>query len=234
MFVESTKLMHSKKIIPAIIPISKRHLDTTLRTFADFAEEVQVDIVDGFFAGPPSWPYNQDCSPETSLFNTMFDTVPVELDLMIKNPEETMDMWVTTGAKKIVVHVESTNKLTDILEYSATRPFHLGLSFNNDTDLALLDTLDRTLVDYVQLMGIKEIGAQGQPFDRRVLERIALIREKYPQLPISIDGSVNLDTIDDFARSGATRFVSGSAILKANDPEDAYSELVLRVNKERI
>ncbi|MBX2867022.1 hypothetical protein KTR10_03645 [Candidatus Kaiserbacteria bacterium] len=232
MYEETNRLMRS--VVPAVIPTSRRHLDATLERCADFADEVQVDIVDGVFAPESSWPYNQTESVETLLQNLNFHELPTELDLMIQNPEETMDLWMQTGAKKIVVHVESTKKLSDIIEDSAPRAFHLGLSLNNDTDVHVLEDIDMEHVDYIQLMGIKDIGAQGQPFDERVIKRIEYIHNTYPRLPISIDGSVNKTTIVALARAGATRFVAGSAILKSDNWEDAYKDLKVLANRDTL
>jgi pentose-5-phosphate-3-epimerase len=76
-------------------------------------------------------------------------------------------------------------------------------------------------------MGIKHIGSQGQPFDERVLERVAKLRALYPSRTISIDGSVNRETLPQLKAAGADRFVSGSAILNQPDPVLAYTELTL-------
>jgi ribulose-phosphate 3-epimerase len=79
--------------------------------------------------------------------------------------------------------------------------------------------------DYVELMGIDEIGRQGQPFDERVLQRIRDIKAKYPDLEVSIDGSVNEDTLPRLKEAGADRFVVGSAILNAENPEAMHKKL---------
>ena len=73
-------------------------------------------------------------------------------------------------------------------------------------------------------MGIAKIGSQGQPFDERVLERVRVLRAEYPELTISIDGSVNVETVVLLSQAGADRFVSGSAILKAKNPAEAFHE----------
>ncbi len=74
-------------------------------------------------------------------------------------------------------------------------------------------------------MGIASIGAQGQLFDTRVIDRIRAIRHAHAALPISIDGSVNEATITALIDAGADRLVSGSAILRAEDPQRAYETL---------
>ena len=74
-------------------------------------------------------------------------------------------------------------------------------------------------------MGIDKIGFQGQPFDERVLENVRKIRKAHPEMPISIDGSVNFDTAKSLVDAGATRLVSGSAILEADDFTQAIAQL---------
>ena len=105
----------------------------------------------------------------------------------------------------------------------------MGIALNNDTDLSVLDPLMHHL-DYVQCRGIAEIGRQGNSFDERVLDRVATLRGKYPELTISVDGSVNEETIKQLAEAGANRLVSGSAIIKSDDPAAAYQKLHELVN----
>jgi pentose-5-phosphate-3-epimerase len=84
--------------------------------------------------------------------------------------------------------------------------------------------------DYIQLMGIHTIGAQGLPFDETVLEKIATLKAEFPQLPITVDGSVNAETIVRLKKAGADRFICGSAIVQQADPEAAHAALAALIN----
>jgi len=212
-------------IVPAVIPTSRQHLDTTLSLLGTFTDSVQVDVVDGVFAPQTSWPYAKGVPLTHALESVFFDTLSVELDLMIQNPEETLDLWLGTKPTRIIVHVESTEKLSEVVEHASIRGYQLGLAFNNETSLSLLQEIDIAAVDFIQLMGIAEIGAQGNPFDERVLERIGNVKEMFPDMPVSIDGGVSEETITKLRKAGADRFVSGSAILKPKDPAAAYTKL---------
>lgn len=210
-------------IVPAIIPTSKKNLDETLQLVSPFTREVQVDIVDGEFVPFTSWPYDEKGSVQELKEYT--DNFLIEVDLMLNNPEEVIMNYVETKVRRIVIHLESTTKLSDIIAIRKEYDFKLGLSINNDTPLeVLLENIDSA--DYVQLMGIAKIGSQGQPFDIRVLERIQELKKRYPNLLISIDGSVNFDTVSKLAHAGADRCVSGSAILKHENPYEAFNSLV--------
>jgi ribulose-phosphate 3-epimerase len=149
----------------------------------------------------------------------------IEVDLMIHEPERALPVYVEAGVQKVVVHLESTTHFADIVDHHRSHAYALGLSISNDTSL---DSLMSAIpyADYVQLMGIRKIGSQGQQFDTTVLERVRVIQKEYPTLTISIDGSVNEDTLPLLREAGGNRFVSGSAILGAVDPLRAYEVLV--------
>jgi ribulose-phosphate 3-epimerase len=119
---------------------------------------------------------------------------------------------------RVVMHVESVEdpqKLFLALEL-ARGIIEIGLSISNDTSN---DVLEKYIddCDFIQLMGISKIGAQGELFDERVLEKISYFHAKYPDKVISIDGSVNENTIKKLADAGATRFVCGSAVFEERD-----------------
>jgi pentose-5-phosphate-3-epimerase len=73
-------------------------------------------------------------------------------------------------------------------------------------------------------MGIEHIGQQGQPFDKRVLEQISSIKKKYPEVVISIDGSVNEETAEILVKHGVNRLVIGSALLRTYDIKNKILE----------
>lgn len=210
-------------IVPAVIPTSLEHITETLALISPFTHEVQIDVVDGKFVPYTSWPYS-DGAHIADLAQCTKEYM-VEMDLMIEEPERVLHEYVAVDVRRIVVHLESVHDLAPILALRKEHDFKLGFSINNDTPLSVLtDVIDSA--DYVQLMGIAHIGVQGQPFDERVLERIVELRKLYPTLLISIDGSVNADTVGRLAHAGADRCVSGSAILKQANPEEAFDSLV--------
>ena len=79
-------------------------------------------------------------------------------------------------------------------------------------------------------MGIHEIGAQGQPFDTAVFEKIAAVQAAYPDKSITVDGSVNEHTITKLKEAGVDRFIVGSAITLQPDPVAAHKTLSLLIN----
>lgn len=222
-------------IIPAILTSSRKEVEEQLALVKGLVDTVQIDAVDGRFVSPPTWPYNAKDDELTALIEAG-TTLPewghfrYEMDLMVANPEAEAERWVSLGAQRILVHVESTKELAKIIDNLGHRYGHdkgfapdlisFGLAINVDTDSEALEPFaDR--IDYVQFMGIATIGKQGIPFDPRVLKKIEAFRKRHPEMTIQVDGGVSLQTAPDLLAAGADRLVAGSAIWKAPDIAEA-------------
>lgn len=206
-------MIKPQRIIPAIIPTSADALEQHISGLS-FAHEIQIDVVDGVFVPPTSYPYNPPGTPAE--MRELLCTHTIEVDLMTAAPRPAAAAWVAAGADMLVFHIE-TITVEEITQLSEQYPdVAIGVSPLNDTPWEIFAAY-LPVADYVQLMGIQSIGAQGAPFDERVLTRIAAVREAYPHLTISIDGSVNPDTIAPLVAAGADRLVVGSALLTADD-----------------
>jgi len=214
-------------IVPAVIPKSEEHLRATLASLA-FSPEIHVDVVDGKFVPFVSWPYEPAGDPLSTKEET--DKFTLEVDLMINNPTRLADVWLEAGADMLVFHVESVS-VDDFARFVDNTKISVGISALNSTPLEKMEPYLR-VADYVQLMGIAEIGTQGQPFDSRVLERIKIIKNDFANLPITIDGSINKNTIREVVEAGANRLITGSAVVLSDDPYSAYIELLNLANKQ--
>jgi ribulose-phosphate 3-epimerase len=215
-------------IVPALIPQSSEHLAEALSEVSLWSAVVQVDIVDGVFVPHTSWPYTGGALDDIAVFSDILD---IEVDLMIDAPERVIAEYLSRGVRRVVIHLESTRNVPAIVALKQRYDFKLGFSIGNDTPLAVLEDVIG-YADYAQLMGIADIGSQGQPFDERVLERISILKERHTALPISIDGSVNAETLPLLVAAGADRFVVGSAILAASDPREAFLQLSAHISTE--
>ncbi len=126
-----------------------------------------------------------------------------EVHLMVAEPEKIMDKWIARGAKRLSVH-EVNQKLAGYREQA-----EIGLAVVLQKSLEeVYPFLD--FVDYVHLMSIAEIGEQHHPLDERIFDRIKAVREKFPTLPISVDGGITLENYQKLLDCGATRLVVGS------------------------
>ena len=92
----------------------------------------------------------------------------------------------------------------------------IGIAFKPGTPLADVSPLI-SFVDFVQCMGNDKIGFGGVSLDEKVYERIELLREKYPDLPIEVDIGVNEQTAPLLVKAGATKLITGSALFNSLD-----------------
>lgn len=253
------------EIIPAILPKTFAELQKKMSLIVGLSPMIQIDVTDGRFVPSKTWPYtsggvvagknsDQDFS---DIFNEQKDfpflnEIDFEVDLMVVDPENVWRDWVHVGAKRIIIHLESTKYLEspkETLEFikniqkelpprESVLHVEVGIAINPDTANEHLDSLIEE-VDFVQFMGIAKIGFQGQPFDDRVIEKIADLRGRFPNVTISVDGSVNLETAPKLAKAGVNRLVIGSAIFgggaedEAEAPEDvanAFDEICSAVD----
>lgn len=214
-------MIQSQRIIPAWIPKDRASIQECTETFA-FVHELHIDVVDGVFVPNKSWPYLNSDSPTT--VSALLTGFTVEVDVMSATPVEDADRWVEAGAQMLVFHVETLSCQSLAAFAAHNTEVSIGVSALNDTPWeSLLPYLRKA--DYVQVMGIAHIGGQGSSFDERCLERVSAIKKEFPRLPISIDGSMNLETIPQLAAAGVDRFVVGSALVQATDVRAQYEKL---------
>lgn len=208
-------------IVPAIIPKSLEDLKEKLN-LVSFAPAVQIDLVDGKFVENIAWPYE----PAGQVVDAyeLLQGKEIELDLMVSDPVSAAKEWLALGVNRLVFHLENL-PIQEVLDLKNHYHFSFGLSFNIDTPLSDVEKYLND-VDFVQLMGIKTIGSQGQPFDERVIDIARNLHDKYPDLVLSADGAMNADNIFKLKSVGVTRFAVGSVLLNSPDPRATYEQLL--------
>jgi ribulose-phosphate 3-epimerase len=183
---------------------------------------IHVDVMNGSITHSVSWPFIGDGLAELEKIKTgelalpYWKEIDYEVDIMMENPEESLAEWVNAGFHRIILHFENVKKFSSIInEYKGVVELGVAVGVETPND-EVYKCIDDGM-DFLQFMGIYQIGFQGNPFDARVLEKIKTAREVYPNIPISADGSVNLETAPKLVAAGANRLVIGSAIFKAKD-----------------
>jgi ribulose-phosphate 3-epimerase len=157
-----------------------------------------------------------------------WDSLDFEFDLMIINAHKQFDFFARLGAKRIVFHLEAETE-KDFKEFlESLDPYfkdtiEIGIAINTTTPISKLDQFIN-YADFIQCMGIEKVGFQCEPFDERVLKQIKDLRLKYPEMKISVDGSVNENTAPLLVEAGANRLVIGSALLQSYDIKETYND----------
>ncbi|MCX6738795.1 MAG: hypothetical protein NT098_01925 [Candidatus Parcubacteria bacterium] len=207
------------EIIPAVMPQSFQELEEKIGSVRRRVKTVHLDVMDGTVTPSINWPFSEKGLEEMKKITSgevglpFWKDVNYEVDLMMQNPEESFAEWVNAGFHRIIVHAETTQKLLSLIkEWKGVVEIGIAIwmETNNEDVYKYIDAG----ADFVQFMGIFQIGFQGNPFDGRVFEKISKMREVYPELPISVDGGVSLETAPKLLEAGADRLVVGSAIFK--------------------
>jgi len=235
------------EIIPAILPKDLDDLRDKMAQVSGLTPLVQIDICDGKFVPSKTWPYVKGGMAEFERIKAedegfpFWDSLDFEIDMMIKKPETVVEDWVKAGAKRLILHLESAPNILETIEklraeYGTAKEETFGLEIgvaldiktSNEEVYKILDLIDEegnSIIDFVQFMGIDNVGFQGQEFDDQVLEKISDLRNLYPNIPISVDGGVSFDNAADLISAGATRLISGSAIFESDDIARAIHDL---------
>lgn len=217
--------MSHTPIVPAVIPHTVEEVKKCAENFS-FSHEFHLDIIDGKFLPSVSWPYEPVGDPMN--VKPYLDSYTLEVDLMVEQPVIAANQWIAAGADMLVFHVETLPKEV-FANFSQETNVSIGISFNGETTMETFETYV-PFADYIQLMGIYEIGKQGQSLDEEVFEKIAYIKQHYPSLSITVDGSVNESTIQRLKEAGADRFIVGSAITLQDNQLAAYQYLNALIN----
>ncbi|MFA7000025.1 MAG: hypothetical protein WC241_02805 [Candidatus Paceibacterota bacterium] len=223
------------EVIPAVLAKDYNDLRQKIANVVNVAHVVQIDICDGKFVESKSWPMDRDDIESVALILDEQEGLPYwenldfEFDLMVEDAIKQFDFFVRLGAKRIIFHLEAEEEkeLKDFI--NAIDPYtrenlEIGIAINTTTSIEKLDGFINS-IDFVQCMGIEHVGFQGEGFDKRVLEQIKGLREKYPDLIISVDGSVNEDTAPLLVEAGANRLIAGSVLLRSFDVKETIKEL---------
>lgn len=185
------------------------------------ADLIHVDVMDGHFV------------PNISFGSIAMDairphtSVPLDVHLMIENPDQYIEQFAKAGAAYITVHVEACRHLHRTIQLIRSYGVKPGVVLNPHTPI---DTIKHVLedIDMVLLMTVNP-GFGGQKFIHSVVPKIQelsdLIKAKNLDVAIEIDGGVNAETIVPCAQAGATVFVAGSAIFGKEDRQAALTAI---------
>ncbi|AFK86734.1 MULTISPECIES: ribulose-phosphate 3-epimerase [Thermoanaerobacterium] len=210
------------EISPSILSADFGNLLSDIRKVEkEKPEYLHIDIMDGHFVP------NITIGP--LVLNALKDKtgIPLDVHLMIEEPDKYIKEFVDAGAKNITVHQEACVHLDRTLQLIKSMGVNASVALNPATSL---DTLRYVLssVDMVLIMTVNP-GFGGQVFIDGMYEKIrelASIRnEKGLNFKIEVDGGINIDNIKDVVLAGADVIVAGSFIFANGDPGENLKKL---------
>lgn len=203
-----------KKIAPSILSADFCRLGDEIRAVeAAGADYIHVDVMDGHFVP------NITIGPPVVAAVRKVTTLPLDVHLMIADPDRYIPDFAAAGADIIVVHAEASTHLHRSVQLIRSLGKRAGVSLNPATPLNLLDYVIADL-DLVLLMTVNP-GFGGQSFIEACLPKIHALRgmldKRGLETELEVDGGVKVDNIARIAHAGADVFVAGSAVFNSPD-----------------
>jgi ribulose-phosphate 3-epimerase len=214
-----------KKIAPSILSADFGRLGEEVKAVEKAgADYIHVDVMDGHFVP------NLTIGPMIVESLRKITSLPLDVHLMIQNPDEFLTVFIEAGAGILTVHVEACSHLHRTLMEIKKLGARAGVSLNPATPICLLEPA-LECADLVLVMTVNP-GFGGQEFIPAVLPKIArlraLIDEKKLSLELEVDGGIKVENIASVAKAGADAFVSGSGIFKTPD----YPQTIAAMRRE--
>jgi ribulose-phosphate 3-epimerase len=170
---------------------------------------IHVDVMDGHFVP------NLTIGPAVTQAVRQVTNLPLDVHLMISNPERYVEAFVEAGADWLGIHVEATVHLERLIQQIKEAGAKATVTLNPATPLSSLEYVLKD-VDMVLLMTVNP-GFSGQKFIPAVLPKVRRLRQMIDaqglEVLIQVDGGVQVDTIRDLVAAGADVLVSGSGIF---------------------
>jgi len=194
-------------IVPAIISDNQEGMDFAISK-VNHAKRIQLDVMDGKFVNNTSLNFNINPPKIKGLY---------EAHLMVSDPKG----WIEQNSDKVdlIIPHYSTIKgnVQEIIDFIKSKKKLVGLAINPEISIS---DIEQYLPKINQLLVMTvHPGFYGSKFVPETLEKVKQVRELYPHLDIEVDGGMNLEKTKLAKQAGANVIVSGSFIMKNEDPK---------------
>lgn len=211
-----------KKIAPSILSADFSRLGDEIRAVeAAGADYIHVDVMDGHFVP------NITIGPLIVAAARKITGLPLDVHLMIENPDRYVPDFAAAGADIIVVHAEASIHLHRSIQLIKSLGKKAGVSLNPATPLNYLEYVLADL-DIVLLMTVNP-GFGGQSFIEATIPKIkalrAMLDKRGLETELEVDGGVKIDNIARISHAGADVFVAGSAVFGRPDYKTTINAL---------
>jgi len=211
------------EIIPTTVLVGTSvEFNEIVERYEPFFTRISIDISDGIFTTVKTINGYEEIMDIKSKLN--FD-----VHMMVENPQDKIHNWYNTKADRFFIHIEHNQhvmaQLINQIHYYKKK---IGIVINPDTEVEEVREF-ADAVDYVQFMTIQP-GAYGREFIEASLDKVIYFKEAYPNIPIAIDGGINLETALRIKMAGASIFIVGSYFYKSKDIGKSLRELAAVIN----
>lgn len=209
-------------IAPSILSADFTRIEEAVKLVeSSGADLVHVDIMDGHYVP------NLTFGPRLVSLLKKKTALPLDVHLMVDNPNDVIPWFIEAGADWISIHIEASKHLHRDVSLIREAGRTAGLALNPATPLNTLNDIIKE-IDFVLLMCVNP-GRGSQPFIESSHEKIRSLRrwmkEHELKALLEIDGGVNLQNIQSLVKDGAQVFVAGNAVFNHPDPREAVRQM---------
>jgi ribulose-phosphate 3-epimerase len=206
-------------VLPSLLACNFGQLEQEIRRVeAAGARALHLDVMDGHFV--PNLSIGVPIVEATRRVTNL----PLDVHLMIDNPEEYVEPFRAAGADGLTIHIEAVPEPQGLLERIRSLGAWAGLALNPRTPLSAVEG-SLPYCDLVLVMSVMP-GFGGQEFDATVLPKLRELSARDDvDVLLEVDGGISRDTIGACAEAGADLFVAGTAVFESDDYSAALREL---------
>ena len=203
------------EVIPAILEKEFAQIEKKIHLVENLVKWVQVDLANGDLVQNTTF-----LEPEP--FRKLISPLNLELHLMVRDPLRYLERFAAVNFKRFYAHVEG-DFIAEYIEKCYQLGVEVGLAIDGPTDFEKIHPYLNN-IDCVLVMAI-EAGESGRPFREDTVLKIRKIRNIDLEIPICVDGAMNLENAGKLVAAGATRINSNSCIFQSQNIEAAINQL---------
>lgn len=200
------------EIVPAILVKSREELLKRIEIVKPYVKKVQIDVMDGVFV------------PNKTIGIKELRDLPKGMDYefhwMVNEPEK----WIEKMKGDFLhsVHVEARMDFEEVKKVAKRNGGRVGIAINPPTPLERV--FEYSGFEEIMVMAVNP-GFSNQKYIEGVEKKIRILKSRYPNMNISVDGGINSETIGRAARAGANKFYAATAVFSAEDVGKAIEKL---------
>ena len=205
-------------VTPSILSANLGKLQDEIHSVEGAADWLQVDVMDGHFV--PNLSFG---APVVRCLKTK---IPLDVHLMVSNPEDRIEEFLELEVKHITFHAEAvieSDGRRALIQAIRDGGALSGIALKPGTPIGAIEDVVAD-VDLVLIMSV-EPGFGGQEFLPDVLEKVRSLRARFPDLMLQMDGGINAETAKQCIAAGADNLVAGSFVFGAHDHAAAIASL---------